>query len=100
MSGGRVILITAAGPGGEVDIGVRSEATPAELVMVLGGVLGVRLSGAIAEHRAPPRPGLPLGTKVALDVDVPFAASGVADGDMVFFRNPASQGTGSNELSD
>lgn len=94
MTGMRVILITAAGPGGQVDVGVRSDATPAELVMSLGSVLGVGLGGTAAEHHAPPRPGVPRGTRVRVGVDVPLADSGVVDGDMIIFRN---QGAGPHE---
>lgn len=100
MSGTRVILITAAGPGGQADVGVRSDATPAELIMSLGDVLGVGLSGAVAEHHAPPRPGAPRGTKERLSVDVPLADSGVVDGDLVMFRNTTRKGMSSDEPAD
>ena len=86
----RVILITASGPGGnQVDVGVRSDATPAELVMSIGNVLGVGLVGTIAEHHAPPRPGVPRGARTRLDFNRPLAASGVVDGDMIIFANRA-----------
>jgi hypothetical protein len=100
MTGVRVILITAGGPAGQVDVGVRSDATPAELVMSLGGVLGVGLGGAVAEHHAPPRPGVPRGTRVRLSVDAPLADGGVVDGDLIIFRNAAHQGAGSDEPAD
>jgi hypothetical protein len=90
MTSPRVILITASGPGGhQVDVGVRSDATPAELVMSIGGVLGVGLVGTTAEHHAPPRPGAPRGTRARLDFELPLADSGVADGDMVIFTTGA-----------
>ena len=89
MTGMRVVLITASGPGGQVDIGVRADVTPAELVMSLGGVLGVGLARTAAEHHAPPRPGVPRGRRARLDIDVPLADSGVVDGDMIIFRGPA-----------
>jgi hypothetical protein len=89
MTGVRVVLVTAGGPGGQVDVGVRSDATPAELAMALGSVIGVGLSGAVAEHHAPPRPGVPLGRRVRLPVDLSLADSGVADGDMIIFRKSA-----------
>ncbi len=90
MTNPRVILITASGPGGnQVDVGVRSDATPAELVMSIGNVLGVGLAGTIAEHHAPPRPGVPRGTRARLDFDLPLADSGVVDGDMLIFASRA-----------
>ncbi len=92
MTAARVILITASGPGGQVDVGVRSDATPAELLMSLSGVLGVGPGGATAAHHAPPRPGVHRGTRARLDVDVPLADSGVVDGDMVIFRQVTRQG--------
>jgi hypothetical protein len=108
MTGTRVILLTISGPGGQVDVGVRADATPAELVTSLGGVLGVGLGGAAAEHHAPPRPGVPRGTRAALRVDMPLTDGGVVDGDMILFRNldealpgaHAPQGTGTNEPDD
>lgn len=104
MTGMRVILITAAGPGGQVDIGVRADATPAELVMSLGSVLGVGLGGAVAEHHAPPRPGVPRGARAVVGVDLPLADSGVVDGDMIIFRNlgthSESRGAEPNEPHD
>jgi hypothetical protein len=90
MSGtSRVILITTSGPGGQVDIGVRSDATPADLVASLGSVIGIRSAGVLAEHQSPPRPGLPLGIRVRLNTAVSLAESGVADGDMVVFKTGA-----------
>jgi hypothetical protein len=95
MTGMRVVLITASGPGGQVDVGVRSDTTPAELVMSLGAVLGVGLAGSVAEHHAPPRPGVPRGLRVRLNVDRPLADNGVADGDMIIFRKSAAEAGGS-----
>jgi hypothetical protein len=95
MTGTRVILITASGPGGHVDIGVRADATPADLVGSIGDVLGVApvsASGVVAEHHAPPRPGNPLGMRVRLHPDASLADSGVADGDMILFRRAAGTG--------
>jgi hypothetical protein len=89
VSGLRVVLITASGPGGQVDIGVRADVTPAELVMSLGGVLGVGIARTAAEHHAPPRPGVPRGRRARLDIDVPLADGGVVDGDMIIFKDPA-----------
>jgi hypothetical protein len=89
VTGMRVVLITASGPGGQVDIGVRSDVTAAELVMSLGTVLGVGIAGTIAEHHAPPRPGVPRGLRVRLDIDAPLADSGVVDGDMIILKGAA-----------
>jgi hypothetical protein len=90
MTSLRVILVTASGPGGnQVDVGVRSDATPAELVMSIGNVLGVGLTGTIVEHHAPPRPGVPRGTRARLDFDLPLTDSGVVDGDMIIFTKRA-----------
>jgi hypothetical protein len=88
MSAVRVILVTVAGPGGHVDIGVRSDATPAELIRSLSSVLGIGTSWPLAEHRAPPRPGEPRGRRVPLQADLSLAEAGVADGDLVVFRPP------------
>jgi hypothetical protein len=95
MTGTRVILITASGPGGHVDIGVRADATPADLAGSIGDVLGVApasASGVVAEHHAPPRPGNPLGSRMRLRPDTSLADSGVADGDMIIFRRTAGTG--------
>jgi hypothetical protein len=85
----RVILITTSGPGGQVDIGVRSDATPEDLLGSLGTVIGIRSGGLVAEHQSPPRPGVPLGLRVRLNPAVSLAESGVADGDMVVFKSGA-----------
>jgi hypothetical protein len=53
----RVILVTIVGPGGQVDVGVRSDATAADLAWHLGAVIGIGAGGAVAEHWTPPRPG-------------------------------------------
>src|SRR6185437_6858264 len=45
--------------------------------------------GTIAEHHAPPRPGVPRGSRARLDFDLPLADSGVVDGDMIIFANRA-----------
>lgn len=83
-----VILITVAGPAGHVDVGVRSDVTPAELAATLGDVLGTSPPWAGGEHRAPPRPGDPRGRRAQLAPDAPLADAGVADGDLVIFGNP------------
>jgi WXG100 protein secretion system (Wss), protein YukD len=84
-----VILITVAGPAGHVDVGVRSDVTPAELAASLGEVLGTSPPWAGGEHRAPPRPGDPSGRRAQLVPDASLADAGVADGDVVVFGNPA-----------
>jgi len=86
----RVILITTSGPGGQVDVGVRSDATPADLLASLGTVIGIRSTGLVAEHQSPPRPGVPLGARARLNTAVSLADSGVADGDMVVFKSAAA----------
>ncbi len=91
MSGTRVVLITAAGPGGQVDIGVRSDATPKDLVSSLGSVIGVVQGSSVVEHHAPPRPGVPQGRRTQLTSNASLADSGVADGDMIIFRKSASE---------
>jgi hypothetical protein len=82
----RVILVTVAGPGGNVDVGVRSDATPADLAGSLGPVIGVSPAVPVADHRAPPRPGVPQGRRAVLRAGAPLAEAGVADGDLVLFR--------------
>jgi hypothetical protein len=86
MSAARVILITVAGPGGHVDVGVRSDATPADLADALGGVIGVSQAATVIEHRSPPRPGVPEGARVLVQSGTALAEAGVADGDLVLFR--------------
>jgi hypothetical protein len=86
VSGVRVILITVAGPGGHVDVGVRSDATPADLADALGGVIGVSLAATVIEHRSPPRPGVPEGARVLVRSGTALSEAGVADGDLVLFR--------------
>lgn len=86
MTAARVILLTVAGPAGHVDVGVRSDATPAELAASLGTVLGVALPWPAAEHRSPPRPGDPRGRRSLLMSGDSLAGAGVADGDLVLFR--------------
>ncbi len=105
MSAARVVLITASGPGGQVDVGVRSDATPADLADALGSVIGVGVIGAgpggsAAEHHAPPRPGAPQGTKTRLPPLASLADSGVADGDMIIFRMGRERGAESDEPDD
>jgi|SRR5215475_2999328 len=87
-AGTRVVLVTASGPGGQVDVGVRSDATPADLASSLASVLGVGIGPAVVEHHAPPRPGTPMGTRVRLDAYTSLADSGVADGDLIAFKTP------------
>jgi hypothetical protein len=107
MSAGRVILITVAGPSGHVDVGVRSDATPADLADALGRVIGVGhvigvgpvvgagRSGTVIEHRSPPRPGVPDGRRVSIRPETALAEAGVADGDLVLFRT-AEGGAGAS----
>ena len=85
------VRITAAGPGGHVDIGVRSDATVAELAASLAAVLGIGRPWPGAEHRAPPRPGEPGGRRAHLRPETSLADAGVADGDLVIFGRPASE---------
>ncbi len=91
MTGTRVVLITAAGPGGQIDIGVRADATPADLVGSLGSVIGIGPGSSVVEHHAPPRPGMPHGRRAQLTGDASLAGSGVADGDMIIFRKPSDR---------
>jgi hypothetical protein len=93
MSAARVILITVAGPGGHVDVGVRSDATPEDLAEALGGVIGVSRATSVIEHRSPPRPGVPDGGRALVRPGTVLADAGVADGDLVLFR--AAGGAGS-----
>jgi hypothetical protein len=86
MSAVRVILITVAGPSGHVDVGVRSDATPADLVDALGTVIGVSPAATVIEHRSPPRPGVPDGGRALVGSATALAEAGVADGDLVLFR--------------
>lgn len=85
MSDARVILVTVAGPGGHVDIGVRSDATPAELAVHLSGVLGLASATPTAEHRSPPRPGGPPARWSVMRTGVPLSEAGVVDGDVLIF---------------
>jgi hypothetical protein len=93
MSAARVILITVAGPGGHVDVGIRSDATPEDLAEALGGVIGVNRATSVIEHRSPPRPGVPDGGRALVRPGTVLADAGVADGDLVLFR--AAGGAGS-----
>jgi hypothetical protein len=88
VSAARVILLTVAGPAGQMDVGVRSDATPAELAASLGDMLGVGPARPVAEHRSPPRPGSRLGERALLSLGTSLAAAGVADGDLLLFRRP------------
>jgi hypothetical protein len=85
-----VVLITASGPGGQVDVGVRADATPAELAGSLGALIGVSDGWSSVEHHAPPRPGVPQGTRVRLADRASLADGGVADGDLLIFRRAVS----------
>ena len=86
MNAARVILVTVAGPAGQMDVGVRSDATPSELAAALGSMLGVSLTRSVAEHRSPPRPGSRQGQRTMLGPATSLAAAGVTDGDLVLFR--------------
>jgi hypothetical protein len=88
VAGPRVVLVTASGHGGQVDVGVRSDATPADLASALASAIGVGTGPAVVEHHAPPRPGVPQGTRVRMDAYTSLADSGVADGDLITFRTP------------
>jgi hypothetical protein len=92
MNAVRVILITVAGPSGHVDIGVRSDATPADLADALGSVIGVSPAAAVIEHRSPPRPGVPEGARALVRSGTALAEAGVADGDLVLFRPAGGAG--------
>jgi hypothetical protein len=91
----RVILVTVAGPAGHVDVGVRSDATPAELAASLSGILGVNQLSPSAEHRSPPRPGEPRGRRSLLMPTDSLADAGVADGDLILMRNSHENSHGS-----
>jgi hypothetical protein len=86
LNAARVILVTVAGPAGQMDVGVRSDATASELAAALGSMLGVSLTRSVAEHRSPPRPGSRQGQRTMLGPATSLAAAGVADGDLVLFR--------------
>lgn len=86
MTGTRVILVTVTGPRGHVDVGVRSDATPFELAGALGGVIGLSRAMPLTEHRSPPRPGVPQGRRVRLRPDASLGEVGVADGDLIMFK--------------
>lgn len=88
VSAVRVILVTVAGPDGHVDVGVRSDVTPEELASSLSAVLGIREPWPAAEHRSPPRPGDPRGSRAMLVPGVPLSDAGVSDGDLIVFRAP------------
>lgn len=81
----QVILITVAGPGGQADVGVRADATPAAVAAALPRVAGPGAARLAAEHRGPPRPGTPAGVRAALSMSAPLGEAGVADGDVVVF---------------
>lgn len=85
MTDGRVILVTVAWPGGNVDLGVRSEVTVADLADHVGAVLGGAPAASTAEHWSAPRPGGPPGRRSAIAAGVPLAEIGVLDGDFIVF---------------
>jgi hypothetical protein len=93
VSAVRVILVTVAGPDGHVDVGVRSDVTPEELASSLSAVLGIREPWPAAEHRSPPRPGDPRGSRAMLVPGVPMSDAGVSDGDLIVFRTPPDRVT-------
>jgi hypothetical protein len=94
----RVILVTVAGPAGHVDVGVRSDATPAELAASLSSIVGVNLPWPSAEHRSPPRPGEPRGRRSLLLPTDSLADAGVVDGDLILLRNSNENRHGSAPL--
>lgn len=87
MTAARVLLVTVASPAGQLDVGVRCDATPADVARALGAVLGLRPGRLTAEHRSPPRPGAPAGVRAALQPTVPLADAGVADGDLILLAS-------------
>lgn len=90
MTGERAILVTITGPAGHADIGVRSDATPRQLAAMLSGVIGLGDGVPAAEHRAPPRPGVPQGRRAPLRPDITLAEAGVADGDLIVFSRASA----------
>jgi hypothetical protein len=94
----RVILVTVAGPAGHVDVGVRSDATPAELAASLSSILGVNELWPSAEHRSPPRPGEPRGRRSLLMPTDSLADAGVTDGDLILLRSSQENSHGSGAL--
>lgn len=95
----RVILVTVVGPGGQVDIGVRSDATPADLAWHLGSVIGIGAAGATAEHWSSPRPAGGPALRRAMPPSAPLAEAGVLDGDLVVFTQAAGErGTAAYDL--
>jgi hypothetical protein len=88
----RVILVTVAGPSGHVDVGVRSDATPADLAWHLGTTLGVSATGSAAEHWSPPRPTGTPALRFMMSRGVSLAEAGVLDGDMVVFTGAEERG--------
>lgn len=85
MNDTRVILLTVAGPGGHVDVGVRADVTPADLAVCLGQVVGIDQAASAAELWSAPRPGGPAGRRTMIYAGVPLAQAGVLDGDVVLF---------------
>jgi hypothetical protein len=85
----RVILVTIVGPGGQVDVGVRSDTTAADLAWHLGTVIGIGAEGAVAEHWTPPRPGGARALRQPLSPLVSLADAGVLDGDVVVLADAA-----------
>ena len=83
----RVILVTIVGPGGQVDLGVRSDATAADLAWHLGAVIGIGAGGAVAEHWTPPRPGGAQALRQPLSPLVSLTDAGVLDGNVVVLAN-------------
>lgn len=82
----RVILVTVTGPGGNVDLGVRADATTTDLVTQLRQVLGLTTAALAVEHMTPPRPGGGHGRRTPIPPGSTLGAVGVADGDVIVFR--------------
>ena len=89
VSAARVILLTVAGPAGQMRHrrALRRHAREG-LAASLGDMLGVGPARPVAEHRSPPRPGSRLGERALLSLGTSLAAAGVADGDLLLFRRP------------
>ena len=99
MNDGRVILVTVAWPGGNVDLGVRSDVTLADLADHVGAVLGGAPAASTAEHWSAPRPGGPPGRRSAIAAGVPLAEIGVLDGDYIVFTE-VGQFTGAGQFTE
>jgi hypothetical protein len=82
----RVILVTVTGPSGKVDLGVRADATTIDLATQLRQVLGLTTAALAVEHLTPPRPGGVHARRTPISPGSTLGAVGVADGDVISFR--------------